>query len=585
MFDIKITGGTVVDGTGRAAHTADVAINGTMIAAVGSSLGAARRVIDADGALVTPGFTDIHTHYDGQASWDSALAPSTWHGVTTLVMGNCGVGFAPCHPEDRDRLISLMEGVEDIPGSALAEGITWDWEHFEDYMNALDRVGHAAEVVCQVPHDALRVYVMRDRAFAGSEATDADLEQMRACLRQALRAGAAGFSTGRTDTHRSATGEYTPSSEASRRELIALATVLGEERRGVLQAVNDFDFQRNDGNFDAEFALFEAMVEASGRPLSISLLQRDQVHNQWSTVFDKLQALNDRGFVARGQVASRAIGVLLGFNATFHPFMGFPSYKEIAHLPLSERVAALKEPDRRERLLKEQSTPVAGDGSPLPKIADQLLAKLDMVAMRTFRLGDPPEYEPTVDDSLFMQAHAKGVPPLEVFYDALLEDDGNALLYFPFLNYTGMSLDVVHAMLSHPLALPGLSDGGAHVGTICDGSFPTFNLTHWVRDRSGARLPLEQLVKMQARETARHMGLMDRGELVVGQRADINVIDHSKLTLRHPELHADLPAGGKRLLQRAEGYIATLVGGVPVLHNDQPTGAFPGRVARIAPSR
>ncbi|MBX2804098.1 MAG: amidohydrolase family protein [Myxococcales bacterium] len=583
MYDIKITGGTVLDGTGRQGFSADVGITDGRVVEVGALSGAAHRTIDADGAIVTPGFTDIHTHYDGQASWDQQLAPSTWHGVTTAVMGNCGVGFAPVRAQDHDRLVALMEGVEDIPGTALAEGLTWEWESFPEYLDALDRMGHAADLVCHVPHDALRVYVMGERAEAEADATDADIERMHDLLVEALNAGAVGFSTGRTDTHRTATGEYTPASEASKRELVGLARALRTAGRGVLQAVNDFDFMRPDGDFDTELTMLTDMVEASGdRPFSISVLQRDQVADQWRAIFEGLQALHERGVRARGQVAPRPIGVMLGFQATFHPFMGFPSYKEVSHLPLAERVVALRDPVRRERLLKEQSTPVAGDGSKLPRLADQLLSNLDMVCMRTFRLGDPPNYEPSPKDSLYAEAARLGVPPLHVLYDALLEDDGQALLYFPLLNYTGMSLEVVREMLTHPLALVGLSDGGAHVGTICDASFPTFLLSYWGRDRADGRLPLERLVQMQARDTARHLGLTDRGELVPGQRADVNVIDLSGLSLDRPALHADLPAGGLRLMQRARGYRATLVAGQVVLQDDAPTGLFPGRVVRHA---
>lgn len=584
MNDVVIRGGTLIDGTGGPPRSGDVGIQGGRIVEIGDDVGRARHTIEASGAWVTPGFTDIHTHYDGQASWDAQLAPSTWHGVTTVVMGSCGVGFAPVREADHERLISLMEGVEDIPGTALAEGLTWDWEGFPAYMDALDRMGHAADLVCQVPHDALRVYVMGERAVAGSDPTDRDIETMRRLLAEALRAGAAGFTTGRTDTHRTSTGDWTPASEASQRELVALASVLGEERRGVLQAVSDFDFLRDDPAFDLEFGLLESMVEASRRPMSISLLQRDQVHDQWATILQRLEGLAARGHDVRAQVAPRAIGVMLGLEATFHPFMGFPGYKEVSHLPRSERVAALRDPERRRRILSEQSTQVAGDGSRLPKIADELLAKLDLVALRTFRLGDPPDYEPAVEDSLYMEAHRRGVPPLEAFYDALLEEDGRALLYFPLLNYTGMNLDVVRQMLDHPLSLPGLSDGGAHVGTICDASFPTFLLTYWARDRAEGQFPVEQLVKKQARDTARFVGLHDRGELRVGQRADINVIDPVRLALGVPELHPDLPAGGTRLMQRAQGYIATLVHGVTVLQDDTSTGHHPGRVARVGPS-
>ncbi len=585
MNDINIIGGTVVDGTGRPRFTADVGIRDGRIVEVGKVTTKARRTVAADGALVTPGFTDIHTHYDGQASWDGELAPSTGHGVTTMVLGNCGVGFAPCRPADRDRLVALMEGVEDIPGTALSEGLTWDWESFPEYLDALDRVPHAADLVAQVPHDALRVYVMGDRAVAGSEATDDDLAEMQARVREAMAAGAAGLSTGRTDNHRTATGEWTPASEASKRELQALAGAVGASGHGVLQAVNDFDFMRPDADFDREFAMLEAMVEASGgRPMSISLLQRDQVADQWATVLERLEGLAARGHTVRAQVAPRAIGVLLGLEATFHPFMGFPTYRELAALPLTERVARLRDPAVKARMLGEQSTSVAGDGSKLPKLADDLLAKLDLVSLRTFRLGDPPNYEPVLEDSLFFEAQARGVTPLEVFYDALLEDDGRALLYFPLLNYTGMNLDVCRDMLAHPLTLPGLSDGGAHVGTICDASFPTFLLTHWGRDRPDGRLSIEAMVKAQARDTARHVGLSDRGEIAVGQRADVNVIELDRLGILPPSLVPDLPAGGRRLLQAARGYRATLVGGSVVRLDDEPTEVRPGRVVRVSAS-
>ncbi|HHO52662.1 MAG TPA: D-aminoacylase [Deltaproteobacteria bacterium] len=581
MLDLKITGGQVIDGTGRPAFHADVGIAGGRVVEVGRISGPAGRTIDADGALVTPGFTDIHTHYDGQASWDRELTPSTWHGVTTVVMGNCGVGFAPVRPTDHDRLIALMEGVEDIPGTALAEGLTWEWEGFPSYLDALDRLEHTADMVCHVPHDALRVYVMGERAVAGAEATDDDIARMRALLSEALDAGAVGFSTGRSDTHRAATGEYTPASEASRRELVGIAGALAGRSHGVLQAVSDFDFLREVQRFDEEFELLDAMVDAGGGcPFSLSVLQRDHVPAQYLQILGRLQRMNDRGVPARAQVAPRAIGVMLGLEATFHPFMGFPSYKEIAGLPLAQRVVALREPARRQRILSERSTPVAGDGSPLPRLADELLGQLDMLAMRIFRLGDPLDYEPTPDTSLGAEALRRGIPSLQVLYDALLEDDGQALLYFPLLNYTGMDLEAVRTMLTHPLSLPGLSDGGAHVGTICDASFSTYLLTHWGRDRASGRLPLEQLVRLQARETARHLGLMDRGELTPGQRADVNIIDLQRLSLDRPQLHADLPAGGKRLLQRARGYRATLVAGQVILEDDELTGVYPGRVVR-----
>lgn len=581
MYDVKIVGGTLIDGTGTPARTADIGIRDGKIVAVGDADGPATRTLDADGATVTPGFVDLHTHYDGQASWDADLAPSCFHGVTTAVMGSCGVGFAPVRPEHHDRLIELMEGVEDIPGSALAEGLTWEWESFSEYMDALDRVGHVMDVGCQVPHDAVRVYVMGDRAFSGSDATDADIAAMRAVIEDALDAGAVGLTTGRSDNHRTAVGAYTPASEATRAELVGIAKAFQGRDRGVLQAVSDFDHHLGSDKFDHEFDLIEAMHEATGgRPLSVSLMQRDAVPGQYKRILERIEGIVAKGRSAKVQVAPRPIGVILGFEATFHPFMGFPSYKEVGHLPLKERVAALKQPERRARILSERSEPVAGDGSMLPKLADILLAQVDMLSMRMFRLGDPPDYEPPFESSLFAEAHAKGIKPLAAIYDALMEDEGRALLYFPLYNYTGMNLDVVHEMLTHPLALPGLSDGGAHVGTICDASFPTFMLSYWGRDRARDRLPLETLVQMQTQRTAQHLGLSDRGVIAVGKKADINVIDMTRLGLGRPTLTPDLPAGGQRLLQGATGYLHTLVSGKAVLENDRLTGIRAGKVVR-----
>jgi N-acyl-D-aspartate/D-glutamate deacylase len=582
MLDLKITGGTIVDGSGEASFTGDVGIRDGQIVEVGKVSGAAQRTIDATGALVAPGFTDIHTHYDGQVSWDEEMAPSSIHGVTTCAMGSCGVGFAPVRPKDREKLIRLMEGVEDIPGSALSEGIKWGWESFPEYMEALDQMPHTIDFLTHVPHDALRVYVMGDRAVAEEEATDADIAEMRALVRQAVQAGAVGFSTGRSDNHRSADGDATPASEAAGRELAGIAEAFVGLNHGVLQAVNDFDIMQGDERFHPEFDLLEQMLVASGgRPMSISTMQRDHSARQWEWIFERAQACVDRGYDVRCQVAPRGIGVMLGLSATFHPFMGFPSYKAISHLSLAERVRHMRDPALKARMLQENSEPVAGDGSPLPPLADFFLANLDMVAMRLFRLGLEPNYEPSVTDSFAAEAMRKGESVLSVIYDAMLEDEGAALTYFPVYNYSGMNLDVVHEMLTHPLALPGLSDGGAHVGTICDASFPTFLLTHWTRDRAHGRIPLERAIQMQSRDTARFIGLQDRGELKVGQRADINIIDMDRLCLKHPELIDDLPAGGNRLIQRADGYVATLVRGEIICSNGRLTDARPGRVVRV----
>jgi N-acyl-D-aspartate/D-glutamate deacylase len=582
-MDLKIVGGTVVDGTGEPSRRANVGVKDGRIVEVGACAGHADRVIDASGALVTPGFTDLHTHYDGQVSWDGEMAPSSLHGVTTCVIGNCGVGFAPARERDRQRLIELMEGVEDIPGAALAEGIRWNWESFGEYLDAIDARPRTIDVVSQITHDPLRVFVMSDRAFAGSAATDEDIATMRALVREAIQLGAAGFSTGRTDNHRSIDGSETPSAEATVRELAGIAAGLDGLSHGVLQAVSDFDMERSAERFDAEFDVLEQMAAAApGHPLSLSLMQRDLDTTQWRKIMARAEKANERGVPIRLQVGARGIGVLLGLEATFHPFIGFPSYKAIAALPLAERVRRMRNPEFKARILQEKSEMIAGDGSNVPPMADRFLANIDFISMRMFRLGEHPSYEPPKEESLFAESMRAGKPVLEVIFDALLENDGKELLYFPVYNYSGFDLDAVREMLGHPLALLGLSDGGAHVGTVCDASFPTFMLTHWAKHRERGRFTIEQIVKMLTHDTSRYIGLRDRGTIAVGQRADLNVIDHEELRLLRPALVADLPRGGKRLLQQAEGYRATLVAGRPIRENGAFTGETPGRLARIS---
>ena len=581
MYDLKIVGGTIVDGTGSDRYSGDVGIKGGKIVALGNADESAKETIDARGAIVAPGFVDIHTHYDGQISWDEELAPSSIHGVTTCAMGSCGVGFAPVRPTDHAKLVELMEGVEDIPGTALSEGISWGWESFGEYMDVLDRMPHTIDFLAHVPHDALRVYVMGDRAVAEEAASEDDIAQMRRLLRSALEAGAIGFSTGRSDNHRSAVGDWTPASEAEGKELAGIAKAFEGLGYGVLQAVSDFNILHGDEHFDAEWGVLEEMLAAAdGRPMSVSTMQRDHSPEQWKWILDKASKATEKGFEVRCQVGARGIGVMLGLQATFHPFMGFPSYKKISQLPLRERVAAMRNPELRAQMIQEKSEPVAGDGSMLPPLADYFLSNLDMVAMRLFRLGAKPNYEPSPTESFGAAAMASGEPVLGLIYDAMLEQDGEALLYFPVYNYTGMNLDAVHEMLTHPLALPGLSDGGAHVGTICDASFTTFLMTHWARDRDRGHIPLERIIQMQASDTARFIGLRDRGQLKPGQRADINIIDFDNLELLHPTMLKDLPAGGQRLMQRANGYVATLVKGEAITRDGKLTGARPGRLVR-----
>jgi len=585
MLDLIFEGATVIDGSGAPPRLADVGVRGGCITEVGRITEVAQQRIAAHGAWLTPGFVDLHTHYDGQASWDETFSPSIHHGVTTLLMGNCGVGFAPLRPGDRDRavqgLVSLMEGVEDIPGVALAEGVRFDWETFPEYMTALDRVPHSLDFLVQVPHDPLRMAVLGDRALAHETATPADITAMRALLREALEAGAAGFSTGRSDNHRTAEGRETPASEADAAELAGIASAFHGLGHGVVQLVSDFDVLRGADRFDTEFDHAELLATASGRPLSMTWLQRDPGGDQWRAIRARTEAAVARGLDIRLQTASRAIGVILGLDTTFHPFMGFPGYLEIAALPLAERAARLREPSRKARILAERSGRLSGDGTPIPPLVDLLLANIERISARMFPLGAVPDYEPNVAASFYVRARQQGCSALEALYDFLTADDGGNLVHFPIFNYNEGSLDVVAEMLAHPRALFGLSDAGAHVGTICDASATTFLLSHWCRDRPRGRITPEYAVEMLTRRNARHLGLRDRGEIAPGMRADLNLIDPAALATGTPHLVRDLPAGGKRLLQKAHGYLGTWVGGVAVARDGEITAARPGRLVRM----
>jgi N-acyl-D-aspartate/D-glutamate deacylase len=580
MLDLLIKGGTVVDGSGGAPFVADVGVLGGLIVEIGHITAAARETVDASGAWVTPGFVDIHTHYDGQATWDETFSPSIHHGVTTLVMGNCGVGFAPLRPGSEDRLIKLMEGVEDIPGVALKEGVNFSWESFGDYLNALDAMPHSLDFLAMVPHDPLRMLVMGERAEAREAATAQDIAAMRGHLRAALEAGAAGFSTGRSDNHRTAEGHDTPASTASAAELTGIAQAFTGLKHGVVQVVSDFDLMQGPQNFDAEFDLVEQLATASGRPLSMSWLQRDPGGEQYLAMQARVEAAVARGLPLYLQTAARGIGVINGLDASFHPFMGFPGYKEIAALPVAERAAAMREPARKARILSEKSERLAGDGTPIPPLVDMLLARIEMIAGRMFPLDATLNYEPNVMQSFLVRAKQRGTTALEALYDHFSEGEGNNLVYFPIFNYNQGSLDTVRQMLGHPRALFGLADAGAHVGTVCDASFSTFMLTHWVQQRAQDRLSLEQAVEMMTSRNARYLGLADRGLLAPGLRADINVMDPARLSVGVPKLVRDLPGGGKRFLQKAEGYIGTWVAGQCVAREGELTAARPGRLVR-----
>ena len=555
--DLVITGGTVIDGTGAAPFVADIAIDDGRIAAIGSITAAATRRIDADGATVMPGFVDIHTHYDGQATWSDLLVPSSWHGVTTVVMGNCGVGFAPVRPHDRERLIELMEGVEDIPGAALHEGLKWDWETFPEYLDALDRRPHDIDIAAQVPHAALRLYVMGERGATREAATEAEIIEMGCIAKAAIAAGALGFTTSRTKNHRTSRGEYTPTLTAAAAELIGIADAL---EAGVLEVVSDF------ADVEAELRTVIGMAESSGRPLSISVLQADGRPDGWRRLLDAISDANDNGMHVTAQVAARPVGLLLGLQTTVSPLGGSATARALSTLPLAEQLVELRRPDVRAVIVAEMAE-----------------ARSVFRADRLFPLTDPPDYEPSSDDSVAAAAERAGVSPAELVYDYVLGDEGRAMLYVPFLNYSEGSLDVAREMLDHPHSVLGLGDGGAHVGTICDASFPTTMLTHWIRDRRrGPLLRLPAVVANQTSRTARAVGLHDRGILAPGMRADLNVVDLDNLRLRLPTVEHDLPAGGRRFLQRADGYLHTIVAGVPTYANGEHTGALEGRLVRGA---
>ncbi len=564
--DLVIRGGNIIDGSGGAARTADVAIDGETITAVGKVDGTGRREIDAAGALVTPGFVDVHTHYDGQATWDNHLAPSSWHGVTTVIMGNCGVGFAPVHDKDHNELIELMEGVEDIPGAALHEGLAWNWNSFAEYLDAVEAVPHDIDCGAQVPHGALRLHVMGKRGADREQATPEDIAAMAQLTQEAIEAGAVGFTTSRTRNHRTSKGELTPTLTAEADELIGIAEAVGAAGRGVLQVVSD----HLDG--DHEFGMLRAMAERSGRPMSVSLVATPVLPDWHRMALGHIEAANAAGLRVRAQVAPRPVGLILGLDLTLNPFMATKVWRNIADLPLAGKVAALRNTETRAAVMAEM------DGPKSTLLGAKMTRKFDLM----FELGDLPNYEPLPSESLGARAAALGTTPQEMAFDILVANDGQGLLYLPFANYLDGSLDVVEEMLNHPLTIPGLGDGGAHVGTICDGSFSTTLLTHWGRDRATGRIPVEQLVKMHTQDTSAAVGLVDRGQLMPGLRADVNVIDFENLQALRPEIHHDLPAGGRRLLQRANGYMHTICAGQEIYQNGVATGALPGRLIRHA---
>lgn len=565
-YDIVIRGGNVVDGSGAPAFVADIGVRDGIIVAIGERLERGAREIDARGKLVTPGFVDMHTHYDAQATWDPFVTPSGWHGCTTVVMGNCGVGFAPCRPEDRAWLINVMEGVEDIPGSALVEGIRWAWETFPEYLDALERMPRAVDVATQVPHAALRGYVMGPEGAENEAPTPAQLEEMRRLTVEALRAGALGFSTSRTPLHRSADGVLVAGTFAPLDELRVFGDALKEAGHGVYEAALEHI------QVPSELSWMRDIAASSGRPFLFNLSQTYERPHLWRQVLEQLDDAAANGVPLFAQAAGRAIGILMHWRGTAHPFLVYPAYWSLVRSleTWEEQRAALLDPEVKRQILADEPVD-AGD------FANFVATGFD----KMYPCGDGFDYEPPRERSLQSLAAARGVTPQELAYDLLCEGDGEGFLYFPLFNYADGDLALLHTLHQHPRVRMGLSDGGAHCGAIADAGMPTFMLTHWARDRArGPRLPLEAVIHRQTRQTAELYGLLDRGLLAVGYRADLNVIDLDALALGAPELVADLPAGGQRLLQRAKGYDYTLCRGQVIVEHGVPTEARPGGLVR-----
>ena len=564
--DLVIRNGTIVDGTGRDPYEADLAVENGRIGAIGGSIPKGIEEIDARGKLVTPGFVDVHTHYDAQVTWSERLSPSSWNGATTVVLGNCGVGFAPCHEDQHDMLINLMEGVEDIPEVVLSEGLPWNWHSFPDYLDALAARSYDADIATQVPHAALRVYVMGQRGADREPATEADRQRMAELTIEGLRAGALGFSTSRTLNHKSANGEHIPTLRAEEAELTAIARAMRTADAGWLQIVSDFQ--------EGEIELFRRLAKESGRPLTITLIQTNNRPNGWRDTMAAIDEANREGLRITAQVRSRPTCVLLGLELSQTPFTGRPSADRTARLPFAQRLAEWRKPEFRARVLAES---FEGDRS------RRMVDRWD----RMYPLGDPPDYEPAPERSIAAIAARQGRPPAEVAYDTMLENDGKQIIYLPVTNFAAGNLDAVREMIDAPNTLIGLGDGGAHVGIMCDATATSYTLTHWTRDRAkdrarGSLFPVAWAIKRLTADNAIEVGLGDRGRLKTGLKADINIIDYDRMRLRKPEVVYDLPAGGRRLIQRTDGFDATIVSGAVVYRQGEATGALPGRLVRGA---
>jgi N-acyl-D-amino-acid deacylase len=568
MNDLVIRGGSVVDGTGAASFIGDIGIKDGKISEVGASVSAGKREIKADGAIVTPGWVDVHTHYDGQVTWDPYLSPSTNHGVTTVVMGNCGVGFAPVRADKRDWLISVMEGVEDIPGTVLAEGINWQWESFPEYLNALEKMPRALDVGAQIPHSALRTFVMGERGVTHDEATQADIKEMIKLVDEGLRAGALGFSTSRTMIHKYQTHKYPPGTFASHDEIMGIAKTLGKVGHGV------FQMTANHYQMETEVPWLTEVAKANNLPVAFALVQTDQTIDNWKRLLASLDETHKAGIPLYGAVAGRPAGILMAWLGSTHPFMAHPVWQKIAALPWPEKLAQLKTPEVRAQLTSMEFLQKAAQ-------FDSRLAYLTQSFHKMYALGIEPEYEPAQENSIASISARDGKSPLDVAYDMLMSEEGKGIIYFPSFNYAYNDLSQLHTQLQHPKTMMSLADGGAHCGYICDVSMPTYMLTHWARDRKrGPTLPLELMVKRQTHDTAQIYGMKDRGVIKPGYLADINIIDFDKLSLPSPYVAFDLPAGGRRLVQTAHGYLATIKTGEVIMENGEKTGALPGKLVR-----